>query len=68
MLISFEKNIINECNFTFTNIKTARIIILTMKSSMKLYERKELSGWKDMKVWKDFRQLYVLDGIWTNYI
>jgi hypothetical protein len=68
MLIIFEKIIINECNFRFINIEAARIIILMMKSSTKIYERRELSGWKDVKVWKDFRQLHVSDAIWMEYI
>jgi hypothetical protein len=36
MLIIFLKNIINECNFRFTNFEASRIIILAMKSLMEI--------------------------------
>jgi hypothetical protein len=33
-----------------------------------MLKKRELPGWKDMVVWKDFRPLYVLEAIWEKYI
>jgi len=42
--------------------------IKTHKKGYKYAKKRELSGWKDMVVWKDFRLLYVLKAIWAKYI
>jgi hypothetical protein len=31
-------------------------------------KERELLGWKNVKVWKDFRPLYVSDAVWIEYI
>jgi len=31
-------------------------------------KERELSGWKEMAVWKDFRLPYVSMAVWAEYI
>jgi hypothetical protein len=38
------------------------------KNPKKYAKEKELLGWKDMVVWKDFRSLYILEVVWVEYI
>jgi hypothetical protein len=38
------------------------------KKAKKYLKERELSRWKDVKVWKDFKPLYVLEAVWAGYI
>jgi hypothetical protein len=38
------------------------------KESQKYVKVRELSGWKNMTVWKDFRLSYISEAIWAVYI
>jgi hypothetical protein len=40
----------------------------TQKKAKKYTKEKELSGWKDMVVLKDFRPLYISQAVWVKYI
>jgi hypothetical protein len=38
------------------------------KKAKKYMKERELPGWNDMVVWKDFRPLHVSDDVWAEYI
>jgi hypothetical protein len=39
-----------------------------MKENKKIYEKRKISGWKEVVLWKDFRPSYVLEAMWEKYI
>jgi hypothetical protein len=38
------------------------------KNQKKYAKERELSGLKDMAVWKDFRPSYILEVVWAKHI
>jgi hypothetical protein len=34
----------------------------------KYVKERELPGWNDVEVWKDFRSLYISNVVWAEYI